>query len=402
MQKSLSRGASLAEGFDSKEQTKQSRSAERQLKKLQDTEVVDKITRERNRRIERFKREENEHGLTPTIDHFSDLLFEVVKSTVFDNIILLVICVGFICSALDTYAKLRGTGWLTFLEGICVLIFFFEFVIKVLSDGARPWRYFTGPFRRENTFDFVILIGCSPFIPKEQHHVAVAMRALRLIRLVNVMGTRYKQVEMMVTALTAGFEELAYISVPTFIVFYIYAIMGIVFFRENDPFHWTDVEMSLNTLVRLLTLEDWTDELYINYFGCKDYNAGVYSSPDTDTTTDTALSRIKNLECISPEAAPWMAIFFFMSFAVLTVVLTAMFIGGISIALSRAVTQHMVTAEERRRQMRKVRGQVALYRQIENQSTHTWRLDACSRTPLTRCMLSHTTHYRCMLPHTTH
>jgi voltage-gated sodium channel len=376
----LSKQSSVGEAYDTQQQQLQRLMAEEALQNLADNDTLtnattSKILRERNRRIERFKEEENEHTFKAFVDLYSDLAFEIVRSSWFESVVLLVICVGFGCSCANTFEDVKGSPELIFLEQSCVFIFFVEFLMKVLSDGLQPWRYFTGPFRRENTFDFAILIGCSPFIPKGSQHVAVAMQALRLFRLVTVMGTQYKNVEMMVTAITAGFEELIYISVPSFIVFYIYAIMGIVFFRENDPFHWQNVGMSLNTLVRLLTLEDWTDELYINYYGCDYYDGGIYASPSEIASAEVTDPGVvpRMFTCGAPKATPWKAIWFFMSFAVLTVVLTAMFIGAISIALNAAVTLHITTAHERKKEMRKVRGQVALYKQIESCETGSWR-----------------------------
>jgi voltage-gated sodium channel len=312
--------------------------------------------------VARFQAEKDEHSITATVDHYSDLLFELIQSKWFDNIILLVICVGFICSAIATYPAMKDAHTLHAFEFFCFVIFLFEFILKVLSDGWRPWRYFTGPFRLVNWFDFMILIGCSPIISTDLQSTAVAMRALRLVRVVNVMAGHSKHVEMLVTALVAGFEELAYISVPIFIMFYIYAIMGIVFFRENDPFHWQDLGMSLATLVRLLTLEDWTDVLYINFYGCATYSSDLYSSSEEGL-----------FSCQHPVASPALSVFFFVSFVVLTVVLTAMFIGAISIALTAAVTEHMDNAQEQKREIRRVRGQVALYRQIESNSIDSWR-----------------------------
>jgi voltage-gated sodium channel len=355
------------QAFDHNAQARQSRLAETRLAALNEKAqmTVDPVERERVKRVERFKAEENEHTLQAKIDHYSDLLFEVAQSKPFDNLILLVICIGFVCSALATYEAVSNSGWLPLFELMCFCAFFFEFCIKILSDGTRPWRYFTGPFKKVNCFDFIILVGCSPIMTKEWQHVAVAMRALRLFRVINVVAGHSKHVEMLVTALQAGFEELAYISVPIFIMFYIYAIMGIVFFRDNDPFHWHDLGISLTTLIRLLTLEDWTDVLYINFYGCEVYDSGMY-------TELNAKSGLDFFACTHPVSSPATSIFYFISFVILTVVLTAMFIGAISIALTEAVTLHMDNVQERKLEMRKVRGQVALYKQIENRSVDSW------------------------------
>ena len=46
------------------------------------------------------------------------------------------------------------------------------------------------------------------------------------------------------------------------IVFYIYAITGYHLFHEHDPVHWDTLGISLLSLFRIVTLEDWTDIMY--------------------------------------------------------------------------------------------------------------------------------------------
>jgi voltage-gated sodium channel len=46
------------------------------------------------------------------------------------------------------------------------------------------------------------------------------------------------------------------------IIFYIYAVAGYHLFHEHDPTHWRNLGMSLLTLFRVVTLEDWTDVMY--------------------------------------------------------------------------------------------------------------------------------------------
>ena len=47
------------------------------------------------------------------------------------------------------------------------------------------------------------------------------------------------------------------------IIFYVYAIAGYHLFHESDPTHWRSLGISLLSLFRIVTLEDWTDIMYI-------------------------------------------------------------------------------------------------------------------------------------------
>jgi len=47
-----------------------------------------------------------------------------------------------------------------------------------------------------------------------------------------------------------------------FIIFYIYAAVGATFFADINPVLWGDISISLLTLFRVMTFEDWTDVMY--------------------------------------------------------------------------------------------------------------------------------------------
>ena len=66
-----------------------------------------------------------------------------------------------------------------------------------------------------------------------------------------------------ITRARAGF-----IAIILFIFFYVFAIIGMIMFKENDPWHFGTLHISLLTLFRCATLEDWTDVMYINMHGC--------------------------------------------------------------------------------------------------------------------------------------
>nr|WP_236744375.1 ion transporter [Marinobacter similis] len=55
---------------------------------------------------------------------------------------------------------------------------------------------------------------------------------------------------------------MGYIALLMFIIFYIYAAMGSIFFAKVDPELWGDVAIAMLTLFRVATFEDWTDVMY--------------------------------------------------------------------------------------------------------------------------------------------
>ena len=47
-----------------------------------------------------------------------------------------------------------------------------------------------------------------------------------------------------------------------FIIFYIYAAVGATFYADINPELWGGISISLLTLFRVMTFEDWTDVMY--------------------------------------------------------------------------------------------------------------------------------------------
>jgi voltage-gated sodium channel len=56
--------------------------------------------------------------------------------------------------------------------------------------------------------------------------------------------------------------QLGYVALMMFIIFYIYAAIGATFFATINPELWGDIAISMLTLFRIMTFEDWTDVMY--------------------------------------------------------------------------------------------------------------------------------------------
>tara|TARA_R110000751_G_scaffold6859_3_gene28873 strand:+ start:5510 stop:5905 length:396 start_codon:yes stop_codon:yes gene_type:complete len=56
--------------------------------------------------------------------------------------------------------------------------------------------------------------------------------------------------------------QLGYVLLLMFIIFYIYAAIGSFLFNTINPKLWSDIAISMLTLFRVMTFEDWTDIQY--------------------------------------------------------------------------------------------------------------------------------------------
>jgi len=70
------------------------------------------------------------------------------------------------------------------------------------------------------------------------------------------------ELRFLINSLLKAIPRMGYIALLMFIIFYIYAAMGSMFFASVDEKLWGDVAISMLTLFRVATFEDWTDVMY--------------------------------------------------------------------------------------------------------------------------------------------
>ena len=147
------------------------------------------------------------------------------------------------------------------------------------------------------------------------------LRLLRLLRVLK-MVKRFPQLQVIVNALIMGLGSIAYIALILFFFFYLFAIIGVNTFGENDPWHFGSLHIAMLTLYRCSTLEDWTDVMYINMYGCdrwSHYTGGF-----------------EHL-CVAPVAQGYTAALFFICFVILgALVLLTLFVGVVTTGMDEA------------------------------------------------------------------
>lgn len=71
--------------------------------------------------------------------------------------------------------------------------------------------------------------------------------------------------------LTTSSLPLRYISIILLLFLYMCAIIARMLYGTNDNWHFGSLQKAMMTLFRCATLEDWTDVMYIQMFGCREY-----------------------------------------------------------------------------------------------------------------------------------
>ncbi|ADE55680.1 ion transporter [Coraliomargarita akajimensis] len=234
----------------------------------------------------------------------------IVDSTWFTSFIVGVIVFAGILVGVETFPELaaKHAGLIALLNNIVLAIFTLEVALKITAEKKHPWRYFTDGW---NLFDFTIVAVC--FLPLGGSYVAVLrlFRLLRVIRLVTVIP----KLQLLVTALLRSLPSMFYVCLLLFLLFYVYAVIGVMLFSGNDPVHFGNLWTSFLTLFRIVTLEDWTDVMYLQMYGSDIYQGYNLAVAELATT---------------PRAMPVISVVYFVSFVLLgTMVMLNLVIGVI-------------------------------------------------------------------------
>ena len=243
------------------------------------------------------------------------ILAQVAQAKWFSNFIVGVILLAGFLVGLETYPSVveGNKGLLHALDQIILWIFVVEVVIKMGAEGSKPWRYFRDPW---NIFDFTIVAVC--FLPVESSFVAV-LRLARILRVLKLV-TAIPKLQMLVGALLKSIPSMGYVSLLLGILFYIYACMGVTLLGANDPVHFGNLQIAMLSLFRTVTLEDWTDLMYIAMYGCNKYGYDGMMA-----------------QCTAPSASPVGGALFFVSFVLLgTMIVLNLFIGVIMNGMDEA------------------------------------------------------------------
>ena len=183
--------------------------------------------------------------------------------------------------------------------------------------------------------DFVIVAACllEPVLPINSTFLPV-LRLARILRVLKLVTTLPK-LQVLVGCLLKSLPSMFYVSLLLGLLFYIYGTMAVFLYSENDPIHFRNLQTSILSLFRVVTLEDWTDVMYINMYGSENYG---YSDQDIEKWNPTSSS------------SPAGAAFFFVSFVLIgTLIVLNLVIGVIMSSMDESHAEMNVQKEITRR-----------------------------------------------------
>ena len=172
------------------------------------------------------------------------------------GIIALIILNGIVLGLETSPSIVKGYGdYLLMINNLVLTVFVIEAILKITAVAPRFKLYFGDGW---NLFDFSIVV--LSLIPTTGEFAMIA-RLARLLRVARLIST-IPELRLIVSTLVRSIPSMGHVLLLMSIIFYIYAVAGYHIFHEHDPTHWNNLGISLLTLFRVVTLEDWTDVMY--------------------------------------------------------------------------------------------------------------------------------------------
>lgn len=181
----------------------------------------------------------------------------IVDSAWFNNSITGIIVLNAMVIGLDTSKELTAAygAWFAGANAVFLVIFMIEAAIKMAAHAPRLQDYFKDGW---NVFDFSIIV--ISLIPATGQ-LATLARLARLLRVLRLIST-LPELRLIVATLVRSIPSMGHVLALMSIIFYVYGVAGYHLFHEIDPTHWRNLGISLLSLFRIVTLEDWTDIMY--------------------------------------------------------------------------------------------------------------------------------------------
>lgn len=178
------------------------------------------------------------------------------QNKLFELFVITIILLSALVIGAKTYAISPELLQAFKLLDIAITVFFLvEIVVRMVAEGSLK-RFFRQGW---NVFDFIIVIAS--LIPVEDSEAALLGRLLRILRVLRLVSM-IPELRVLLNAFLQAIPRMGYVALLMFLVFYIYAAVGSLFFQEINPDLWRNITVSMLTLFRVATFEDWTDVMY--------------------------------------------------------------------------------------------------------------------------------------------
>ncbi len=163
-------------------------------------------------------------------------------------IITLIIINAVILGLETSPAIMERAGDLLLAANAVILgIFVVEIGLKLVAFGPRFFR------SGWNLFDFFV-VGISLVPAAGPFEILRALRVLRVLRLLS----QVPRLRAIIESIMRSLPGIGWTALLLVLVFYVFAVMGTMLFRDSFPEYWGSLGASLFSLFQIMTLESWS------------------------------------------------------------------------------------------------------------------------------------------------
>lgn len=174
----------------------------------------------------------------------------------FELLVISIIIISALVIGIKTYSlPPLAIKTIVILDWSITFFFLAEITVRFLGEPEKR-RFFHSAW---NVFDtLIVLVSLIPIENSDMALIGRLVRIFRVLRMVSIIP----ELRTLLNSLLAAMPQLGYVGLMMFIIFYIYAAIGSTFFHAINPDLWGDIAISMLTLFRVMTFEDWTDVMY--------------------------------------------------------------------------------------------------------------------------------------------
>jgi voltage-gated sodium channel len=215
---------------------------------------------------------DQQQGIFLTLVRRSTLLSTaIIESPYFSNFIIVIILFTSILVGvqLDQNSQLspESLKLMDAFQNFIFAVFALEVLLRMAAEEFNLLEYFSNVW---NIFDFTVVALTE--IPGAGARLVVILRLVRMLRVLKLVKS-LPQLAVIVNALLIGLSSISYVGVLMFMLYYVFAIFGVLIFNHNDPFHFSTLHMALFTLFDIATLNNWGQIMFTAIYGCDKYPA---------------------------------------------------------------------------------------------------------------------------------
>lgn len=182
--------------------------------------------------------------------------FNLKSNRIFEFVVIAIILVSALEIGAKTYPLPESAmPYFKVLDWMVTIFFLVEITIRFIAEPHKR-RFFKDGW---NVFDtLVVVVSLIPISETEMALLARLVRIFRVLRMVSVIP----ELRVLISSLIKALPQLGYVMLLMFIIFYIYAAVGSHLFGMINEVLWGNIAISMLTLFRVMTFEDWTDIQY--------------------------------------------------------------------------------------------------------------------------------------------